>query len=210
MDRNDRVVHSFVVETNSKTVLWVEAVPEMQHDDRTSRSGCNHMTCRGLADTSFCYQCLREWNTQSDQCGSGACQLWEEDRVIEPGEARVQQVEATLGRELLCGRSDSAPRWRDCEPMRCVISSGGASGITKGNVPTAPLKCTPTACIAVPTVATLSITSAHVIASGVVDGGRQLPWRFEKLRESTRASLSIVEFGDSYGVGSTVDGCQED
>ena len=60
------------------------------------RSGCNHMTCASCSH-QFCYRCLRDWNNEQAQCSSGTCELWEEDQLIEAGEARVQQQEAALG-----------------------------------------------------------------------------------------------------------------
>lgn len=61
------------------------------------RSGCNHMTC-AFCRHEFCYNCLRQWSTKSGQCSSGRCELWEEDRLLEAGEARVQQEEGAQGR----------------------------------------------------------------------------------------------------------------
>jgi hypothetical protein len=63
------------------------------------RSGCNHMTCTNCSH-EFCYRCLQEWNTRRAQCSSGACELWDEDRLVEAGEARVQQEEAAHGMRL--------------------------------------------------------------------------------------------------------------
>jgi hypothetical protein len=63
------------------------------------RSGCNHMTCTSCSH-GFCYRCLQEWDQKGSQCVSGTCELWDEDRLIEAGEARVQQEEAARGRRL--------------------------------------------------------------------------------------------------------------
>jgi IBR domain, a half RING-finger domain len=63
------------------------------------RSGCNHMTCANCRH-EFCYNCLRQWNSRSGQCSSGSCELWDEGRLLEAGEARVQQEEAARGAAL--------------------------------------------------------------------------------------------------------------
>ena len=63
------------------------------------RSGCNHMTCQSCR-YEFCFRCLRRWNSGNGQCSSGECELWDEDRLLEAGEARVQQEEAARGRVI--------------------------------------------------------------------------------------------------------------
>lgn len=60
------------------------------------RSGCNHMTC-AYCRHEFCFNCLQQWNARNAQCSSGRCELWDEDRLLEAGEARVQQEEAARG-----------------------------------------------------------------------------------------------------------------
>jgi hypothetical protein len=60
------------------------------------RYGCNHMTCAHCRH-EFCFNCLQQWNASNAQCSSGRCELWDEDRLIEAGEARVQQEEAARG-----------------------------------------------------------------------------------------------------------------
>eukprot|EP00526_Cylindrotheca_closterium_P005174 CAMPEP_0113643124 /NCGR_PEP_ID=MMETSP0017_2-20120614/22667_1 /TAXON_ID=2856 /ORGANISM="Cylindrotheca closterium" /LENGTH=639 /DNA_ID=CAMNT_0000554607 /DNA_START=658 /DNA_END=2574 /DNA_ORIENTATION=+ /assembly_acc=CAM_ASM_000147 len=63
------------------------------------RSGCNHMTCSNCSH-EFCYNCLQQWNSRTAQCSSGNCVLWEEDRLLEAAEDRVQQHEAARGIRL--------------------------------------------------------------------------------------------------------------
>jgi len=60
------------------------------------RSGCNHVTCTSCSH-EFCYSCLQSWDTKEARCSSGTCNLWDEDRLIEAGEARVRQEEAAGG-----------------------------------------------------------------------------------------------------------------
>ena len=50
---------------------------------------CNHMTCF-TCDYEFCFSCLRHWD--GDLC-LGQSELWEEDRLVAAGEARVQAQE---------------------------------------------------------------------------------------------------------------------
>jgi IBR domain, a half RING-finger domain len=61
--------------------------------------GCNHMSCINCSH-EFCYRCLRPWSTKDAKCSSGRCDLWDEDRLLEAGELRVQQEEAQRGRAL--------------------------------------------------------------------------------------------------------------
>ncbi|KAL3796863.1 hypothetical protein HJC23_008816 [Cyclotella cryptica] len=63
------------------------------------RSGCNHMSCTSCSH-EFCYRCLQSWSTRDAQCSSGQCELWDEDRLLEAGELRVQQEEAQRGHAL--------------------------------------------------------------------------------------------------------------
>ncbi|CAJ1966499.1 unnamed protein product [Cylindrotheca closterium] len=63
------------------------------------RSGCNHMTCANCRH-EFCYKCLEKWSTGNGQCTSGRCELWDENRLLEAGEARVQQEEQARGEAI--------------------------------------------------------------------------------------------------------------
>eukprot|EP00548_Thalassiothrix_antarctica_P011244 CAMPEP_0194161152 /NCGR_PEP_ID=MMETSP0152-20130528/78782_1 /TAXON_ID=1049557 /ORGANISM="Thalassiothrix antarctica, Strain L6-D1" /LENGTH=521 /DNA_ID=CAMNT_0038870909 /DNA_START=46 /DNA_END=1609 /DNA_ORIENTATION=- len=60
------------------------------------RSGCNHITCQNCTE-EFCYRCLKPWSKDNGMCSSGECEVWDEDRLVEAGEARVQQLEAARG-----------------------------------------------------------------------------------------------------------------
>ena len=62
-------------------------------------SGCNHMHCTNCRH-DFCFKCLRKWNTNSGLCSSGRCERWDEDRLLEAGERRVQVEEAARGEML--------------------------------------------------------------------------------------------------------------
>jgi hypothetical protein len=89
---SDELVLQLAQENNWKRCPNCETMIEL-------RSGCNHMTCANCR-FEFCYSCLRHWNSRSGQCSSGTCALWDEERLVEAGEARVQQEEAAIGQAL--------------------------------------------------------------------------------------------------------------
>lgn len=59
-------------------------------------TGCNHMTCESCKH-GFCFKCLRPWDKKSGLCTSGNCEVWDEDRLLESGEARVVAEEHARG-----------------------------------------------------------------------------------------------------------------
>ena len=89
---SDELVLKLALENSWKRCPSCETLIEL-------RSGCNHMTCASCRH-EFCYICLRQWNARSGQCSSGSCELWDEARLVEAGEARVQQEEAARGQAL--------------------------------------------------------------------------------------------------------------
>ena len=58
--------------------------------------GCNHMRCRSCHH-DFCYLCLHPWDTARGLCSTGACDLWDDDRLEEAAENRVLAIERYQG-----------------------------------------------------------------------------------------------------------------
>lgn len=88
---SDKLVLSLAREKNWKQCPGCSTLIEL-------RSGCNHITCSNCRH-EFCFNCLSRWTTTSysSACSSGKCALWEEGRLLEAGEARVQQEEIAIG-----------------------------------------------------------------------------------------------------------------
>jgi len=89
MDENDKTFMLQARDAGWKQCPGCSAMIELVH-------GCNHITC--ACDHEFCYRCLAPWG--GDQCSSGQCDVWDEDRLIAAGEARVNAEENRLQRDL--------------------------------------------------------------------------------------------------------------
>ena len=61
--------------------------------------GCYHVTC-AICTHEFCFNCLSTWDESTRQCSSGTCEVWDEDRLLAAGEARVQAEENARQMEI--------------------------------------------------------------------------------------------------------------
>eukprot|EP00548_Thalassiothrix_antarctica_P012802 CAMPEP_0194173398 /NCGR_PEP_ID=MMETSP0154-20130528/7742_1 /TAXON_ID=1049557 /ORGANISM="Thalassiothrix antarctica, Strain L6-D1" /LENGTH=180 /DNA_ID=CAMNT_0038886451 /DNA_START=16 /DNA_END=556 /DNA_ORIENTATION=+ len=97
------------------------------------RSGCNHITCQNCTE-EFCYRCLKPWSKDNGMCSSGECEVWDEDRLVEAGEARVQQLEAARGGRIFPERIRQERMARAVAALRanetCQHEWGRRDGIT--------------------------------------------------------------------------------
>ncbi|KAL7541102.1 hypothetical protein ACHAXR_010627 [Thalassiosira sp. AJA248-18] len=59
--------------------------------------GCNHISCASCRH-EFCFTCLSRWG--GHQCSSGRCDVWDEDRLLAAGEARVDAEENAMQRPI--------------------------------------------------------------------------------------------------------------
>ncbi|KAL7568734.1 hypothetical protein ACA910_021727 [Epithemia clementina (nom. ined.)] len=50
--------------------------------------GCYHMSCTNCTH-EFCFRCLSDWDSSNGTCSTGNCPSWDERRLIQQAEARV-------------------------------------------------------------------------------------------------------------------------
>jgi hypothetical protein len=67
--------------------------------------GCNHMKC-SFCSYHFCYQCCNVWDLKVGRCSSGRCAVWEEDRLLEAGRARVEANQLRIPQRAAVGQNE--------------------------------------------------------------------------------------------------------
>ena len=76
--------------------------------------GCFHMTCSNCTH-EFCFRCLSDWNNDLATCSTGNCPIWEERRLIQAAELRVDADLAAPVRRVAAARA-RAPAARVVDP----------------------------------------------------------------------------------------------
>jgi len=90
MDGDDTLLLEVARQEGWKQCRNCNAMIELTH-------GCNHITCSSCRH-EFCFQCLSPWGDRT--CSTGACDVWDEDRLLAAGEARVAAEENALQRPI--------------------------------------------------------------------------------------------------------------
>ena len=90
VDGDDTLLLEAAKEHGWKQCPDCRAMIELEH-------GCNHITCSNCSH-EFCFQCLSPWDGRT--CSSGRCEVWEENRLLAAGEARVDVEEHALQIQL--------------------------------------------------------------------------------------------------------------